>query len=279
MTLLGRIFTLLVLLLSLAFFIISLLANASHIDHKKKISTYQTQSKQLETTVDELKKQIEQLQTARAQEMASRQTALAALQTQLEIARADLATANKENTDKTGTLTQQTQQLSEAMDRVKQLTNQCDMLKSEIDKVITDRNDQRRRVIALQDKFNALQSVEADLLVQVAKLQESATYFQAKSDAQESALKTAGIKDPDDVPPADLKGEVLAVNAKQQVVISVGKDDGLREGHRLDVYRTGQYLGKIQIQSVKDDQAVGQILTGYRKGYIQAGDKVAAKIN
>jgi hypothetical protein len=279
MTLLGRIFTLLVLLLSVAFFIISLLANSTHIDHKKKIATFQTQAKQLETTVDELKKLVEQLQTARAQEQAGRRSALAALQTQLENAKEQLAQATTELNDKAAALTQQTQSLSATVDRVKQITTQNDTLKAEIDKIITDRNDQRRKVITLTDNLNGMLSRESDLKSERSKLQQSSTYFQAKAEMAESALKTAGITDFDDVPPADLKGVVLEVGSNQSVVVSIGKDDGLREGHKLEVYRSGQYLGRIQIGLVEDDKATGQILTSFRKGYIQAGDKVAAKVN
>jgi len=279
MIFLGRIFTLLVLLLSVAFFIISLLANSTHIDHKKKVATFQTQAKQLETTVDELKKLVEQLQTARAQEQGSRRAALAALQTQLESAKEQLAQATTELNDKAAALTLQTQQLSATLDRVKQITTQNDTLKIEIDKIITDRNDQRRRVITLTDNLNGLMSREADLLAERSKLQQSSTYFQAKADIAESALKDAGITVFEDVPPADLKGEILAINSKESVTVSVGKDDGLREGHKMEVFRSGKYLGRIQISTVKDDQAIGQILPLFRKGYIQVGDKVAAKVN
>lgn len=279
MTLLGKIFTLLVLLLSVAFFLVSLIANSSHIDHKKKVATYQTQAKKLETTVDELKKLVEQLKTSLAQEQLSRKTALAALQTQLEAARDQLAQANTELNGKAATLTIQTQKLSETIDRVAALNRQNDTLKTEIDKIITDRNSQRRNVVSLTDKLNGLLSVESDLRSEMARLQSDVTLFQAKSETAESALKTAGITIFDDVPPADLKGEILEVSNSQRVVVSLGRDDGLREGHRLEVYRGGQYLGRIEIKTIKDDQAIGQILASFRKGYIQAGDKVASKIN
>jgi len=279
MTLLGRIFTLLVLLLSVAFFLISLLANASHLDHKKKVSTYQTQVKQLETTVDELKKLIEVTKTSLAQEQGSRRTALAALQTQLDSSKEQLAQATTDLNNKAAVLTDQTQQLSATLDRVKLLTNQNATLKNEIDKIITDRNDQRRRVIGLTDKLNGLMSVETDLRAEMKRLQDSSTVYQARAETYDSALKALGVKDPDDVPPTDLKGEVLSVGSNQSVVVSVGKDDGLREGHKLEVYRGGQYLGRIEIRAVRDDQASGQILASFRKGFIQAGDKVAAKVN
>ena len=279
MTLLGKIFTMLVLLLSLAFFIVSLLANSTHIEHKKKVTAYQTQVKQLETTVDELKKFTEQLQTSRAQEQVARKAALAGLQTQLDSAKEQLAQATTELNTKGATLTEQTQKMGETIDRVKLLTSQNDAMKVELDKIVTDRDGQRRRVIGLTDKLNGLQSVETDLRSQVNQLQNDTTYFQAKAETASAALKFAGIKDPEDVPPSDLKGEVLSVNSKQAVVVSVGKDDGLREGHNLEVYRSGQYLGQIQIRKVYDDQAIGQIVQSMHKGFVQAGDKVAAKVH
>ena len=279
MTLLGKIFTLLVLLLSVAFFIVSLLANSSHIDHKKKVAEFQTQAKNLERTVDALKKSIEEQKTSHAQEQLSRKMALAELQTQLVTAREQLAQANSELIQKAATLTIQTQKLSETIDRVASLTKSNDTLKTEMDKIISDRDKQRKLVITQTDKLNALLSIEKDLRDEMVRLQSDATLYQAKAETAGAALLAAGIKNYDDVPPTDLKGEILAVNSSQQVVVSVGRDDGLRAGHTLEVYRGGQYLGRIQIKSTEDDKAIGQILTSFRKGYIQAGDKVAAKIN
>ncbi len=279
MTLLGKIFTLLVLLLSVAFFIVSLLANSSHIDHKKRVSEFQTLSKNLERTNDALKKTIEEQKTSHAQEQLARKTALAELQTQLGTAREQLAQANTELNGKAATLTIQTQKLSETIDRVASLTKANETLKTEIDKIITDRNNQRKLVITQTDKLNALLSIELDLKEEMARLQSDATLYQAKSETATAALLAAGIKNFDDVPPMDLKGEILAVNSSQQVVVSVGRDDGLRAGHTLEVYRGGQYLGRIEIKKIEDDKAIGQILASFRKGYIQAGDKVAAKIN
>jgi hypothetical protein len=98
------------------------------------------------------------------------------------------------------------------------------------------------------------------------------------AETRSAALAAAGITDPDDVPPSDLKGVVLAVGNDQSVEVSVGRDDGLREGHMLDIYRNGSYLGRIQLRTVADDKSVGKIIPAFRKGYIQAGDNVAARV-
>ena len=59
--------------------------------------------------------------------------------------------------------------------------------------------------------------------------------------------------------------------------ITIGSDDGLLKGHRLDVYRTGgqgTYLGKIEVIYTDPDKAVCKVLPEFRKGIIQANDRV-----
>lgn len=278
MTLLGKIFTLLLMLLSLLFFFLSVVVNATHRDDKSKIAEFQNRAKTLETTVDELKKSVDSKKTELDQERVARRTALAALQTQLEAIKGQLAEANSELQQLNSVNTMQTQKLSDAMDTVKRLTSENDLVKQEMDKVIDDRNLQRRSVISLTDRLNNLMSIETDLRASIKQLQDQSTVYQAQAETMKATLASAGITDPEDVPPADLRGLVLAVGSDQQIEISVGRDDGLREGHTLEVFRGSSYLGRIQIQRVIDDKSTGKIVPGFRKGAIQAGDKVVARL-
>lgn len=278
MTLLGKIFTLLLMLLSLLFFFLSVVVNATHRDDKSKIAEFQNRAKTLETTVDELKKSVDSKKNELDQERVARRTALAALQTQLEAIKGQLAEANSELQQLNSVNTMQTQKLSDAMDTVKRLTSENDLVKQEMDKVIDDRNLQRRNVISLTDRLNNLMSIETDLRASIKQLQDQSTVYQAQAETMKATLASAGITDPEDVPPADLKGLVLAVGSDQEIEISVGRDDGLREGHTLEVFRGSSYLGRIEIRRVVDDKAIGKVVPGFRKGYIQAGDKVVSKL-
>lgn len=278
MTFLGRVFTIVILVCSVAFFVAALLANASHMNYKEKLVSLRSQVDQLNTTIKATKTANEKLQTSLSQEQIARRAALAALQTQLDNAASQLAVANKNLSDLNSVNTMQNQNLSQTIDRLKSTQSQNEAYKIEIDKVITDRNSVRIAVIKLTDELNSLKSIESDLLAQVKQLQDSSTLFEALSETRGSALKSFGLTDVDDVPPADLRGEVLAVNSNQLVEISLGRDDGIREGHTLEVFRGGQYLGRVQISKTQDDKSIGKILASFRKGYIQAGDKVASKI-
>jgi hypothetical protein len=278
MTFLGRVFTIVILVCSVAFFVAALLANASHMNYKEKLVLLRSQVEQLNTTIKATKTANEKLQTSLSQEQIARRAALAALQTQLDLSSSQLAEANKKLSDLNSVNTMQNQNLSQTIDRLKATQSQNEAYKMEIDKVITDRNSVRIAVIKLTDELNSLKSIESDLVEQVKQLQDSSTMFEALSDTRGSALKSFGLSDVDDVPPADLRGEVLAVNSNQLVEISLGRDDGLREGHTLEIYRGAQYLGRVQISKTQDDKSIGKILASFRKGYIQAGDKVASKV-
>ena len=110
-------------------------------------------------------------------------------------------------------------------------------------------------------------------------LMHSSTVLEARNITMKSALVRSGIKDDlEDVPPSDLKGIVNAVDREGLIEISVGRDDGLREGHEMDVYRGSQYLGRVQIVRADVDKSIAKMLDGFRRGYIQKDDKVVAKL-
>ena len=277
MTRLGQIFTLLLLILSVAFFVAAVAVNAAHKDLKSEVAALDKQKKELDTTIDGFRKASEVSKNMLAQEQVARRVSLAALQTQLDTEREKNQQANTQLNDLNSKNTQATQSLAQTLAELKRITSENDLLKQEIDKIITDRTGQRRTVIRLTDEINGLASKKSDLQSEIDSLRDQSTKYQAMAEVRGAALAAAGVTDPEDVPPSDLKGVVLAVGT-DQVEVSLGRDDGLREGHMLDIYRNGSYLGRIQIRTVADDKSVGKIIPAFRKGYIQAGDKVAAKV-
>ena len=87
-------------------------------------------------------------------------------------------------------------------------------------------------------------------------------------------------------PPPDVQGKVLATRAGEGgqsdlITISLGSDDGLREGHELMAYRTNgkaKYLGRIRIVLTTPDQSVGAIVEKAPNGQIQKDDHVASQL-
>ena len=279
MTFLGKVFSLIILLSSALFFVVSLLANASHIDYRTKLGQLRTENQQLKATVNEARSANEAMQTRLAHEQTARVASLASLQSQLDLQSQQLADANRRLSESNAINTMRNQEHSATLDLLATTKSQNDALRTEIDKVISDRNSGRLSIISLTDELNSLKSVETDLKDQLNQLQDQATRYEALAETRGEALRGFGVSDIQDHPPVDLKGEVLAVSNGSSVEVSLGKDDGIRVGHTLEVFRGAQYLGRIEITRAQEDKAVGKILTAYRKGFIQAGDQVASKIH
>lgn len=94
----------------------------------------------------------------------------------------------------------------------------------------------------------------------------------------------------DITPPPPLDGKVVSSrlgigNRILYVEVSVGGDDGIKEGQQLTVYRPGngknqrtKYLGQIRIIQVFADKAVGTVQEKAKNGVITKGDNVTSKL-
>jgi hypothetical protein len=49
-------------------------------------------------------------------------------------------------------------------------------------------------------------------------------------------------------------------------------------GHELEVFRDGQYLGRVRVVSVKPDKAIAIVIKQFSRGIIQRGDRVATRL-
>lgn len=94
----------------------------------------------------------------------------------------------------------------------------------------------------------------------------------------------------DVAPPPPISGKVLSArygigNRILYIEISIGGDDGIKEGQLLTVWRPGndkqqrtKFLGKVRIIHVFPDKAVGTIGQKAKNGVISKGDNVTSKL-
>jgi hypothetical protein len=81
-------------------------------------------------------------------------------------------------------------------------------------------------------------------------------------------------------------GEVVetrrsAQTGRELVEISLGSDDGIKDGDTLFVYRVGernQYLGEITVELVRHKKAVGVVVNKAKNGVIEAKDHVTTRL-
>lgn len=70
-----------------------------------------------------------------------------------------------------------------------------------------------------------------------------------------------------------VKGRVTAMQ-RGFVELSLGADDGLREGQVVEVERDDTYLGVVVVRRTTADRAVGELIPQLRRGEIARGDRV-----
>ena len=65
--------------------------------------------------------------------------------------------------------------------------------------------------------------------------------------------------------------------------ISIGADDGLLKGHKMEVVRMGGgasvYVGRIEVMRTTPDRAVCRVIPDMLKSPIQRGDRVYDKLD
>lgn len=271
MTLLGRIFTGLVFLLSVVFFTLAVAVNASHINQKERADTLakqaadaQQKNTQLTTALEEMKTELAIEQHARTSALASLQTQLAQTQSELQMQEATLADLQSAHTSLV-----QTEQATQL--ELKARTEDNELLRQQFRDAKEDRNQIFQRLVAAKDEYNRLQGDLKTLTERERQLAMDYTSAKEKLD-----ILDIGPDTPLESP--RVNGQVLAVASNGMVEVSLGRDDGMRAGFTLEVHRNGQYLGRLKVRRVEDDKSVAEILTSHQKGYIRAGDRIDSKL-
>ena len=273
MTLLGKSFSVVILILSLTFMVLALAVNASHRNWRDVVlgpNGYKNRIEEIERINEQLRNSETRTREELAREQAARQTALGSLQTQLDQLR-DLLTASEQEAQKQATqITNLTQiDLSRAQE-LERLTAETEKLRSQIRDEQQDRDKLFAETLVLTDNMNKLRGFKQQLEERNEQLMAQVTRFK-------EVLTAKGI-DPNaplDGAPPERNGNVLVINRPKDLVeVSIGFDDGLRKGHFLEVTRGGRYVGKLRVRNTEPNRAVAEILQDYSQGLILEGDRV-----
>jgi hypothetical protein len=273
MTLLGKIFTVLIMIMSVMFMGVSIIVYATHTNWKDKSLDLADKVKRTNDVVKELTNNLTTQKDRLEREQAARRYSLAALQIRADVyearrneAAAQLTAKQSENGDLATAL--------EIAETVKSdLTAEVEVLREEIRATQKLADDFFANVLLLTDGNAQLEGERirfaeknAQLIAQVSRLS--------------NVLNANGLDENSNLTKVtpDVDGIVTAV-AKEMLQISLGFDDGLREGHELDVFRGASYLGRIVIRKVTPSSAVGEIMPKSHKGEIRKGDRVAKDVS
>lgn len=288
MTLLGKIFTVLIFIMSLVFMSFSVMVFATHQNWKMMAINPPTtdkgghndkypvglihQVKYLEEAIDGLRVELETRKDALARERASRRMAISKLQSTNFAQARDLA-------DKTGQLqakdamnAELTKLIEVSQKQLTDLTETVADLRVKKRDALADREVQYRLVVSLTETLHQHQGEKK-------RLEERRDQLVAQNTDMKRVMDSHGltIHSPIDNRTPPLNGVITLVSTKNQnyVQISIGNDDGLRIGHELIVYRNKSYLGRAVIRKVDTNAAVAEIVI--RQGSIRKGDNVTTR--
>ncbi len=284
MTLLGKVFTVLVFIMSILFMGFSVVVFATHRNWKLLVDNPTASEgaplglkQQLQAQVETnkgLRAELDSLKNQLAVEMAARRSALSAAETKLAEAQQRLSAKEAELAGLQSAQTEATAALNLAETRLKELVAEVLKLRDEIRDVQLKRDEFFQRVVALTDKKHELEGVERNLKEREAQLIAEINKYKRVTDV---LGVNPNIPVETIAPPLD--GIVTAVGDKNLIELSLGSDDGLRVGHTVQVFRDNNYLGSAVVLKTDPDRAVAQVDDKSQRGLIKVRDRVATKLS
>ncbi len=281
MTLLGKSFSVVILILSAVFMVMALAVNASHRNWRDVVLTGVNGQPGLKAQIEATRRTNEQLRDSQTRtlaaldrEQAARRTALAALQTQLDQLKNDLQQSEASVQQMTAQLTVLSQTDLSRAQELERLTTENANLRTQVRTEQQDRDTLFTQTLELTDQMNKLRGFKQQLEDRNEQLMAQATRFKEVLTA-----KGIDINEPLDGAPPDRNGNILQIDRPSQLVlVSIGYDEGLRKGHFLEVTRGGRFMGKLKVRNTEPDRAVAEILEDYSEGILQEGDRVDTTI-
>ena len=278
MTLVGKILVVLIFIMSLVFMSFTLAVYSTHRNWKDLVENPNTGLKarltQKEQQLRQKENEKQEALNKLAYERATRTEALAVLEVKLSELTAELA-RNEESLRTTQTqLGEANQVVSSSLAQKQRLTEEVTKLREEVKGSREDRDFQVAEVQKLTDRINQSEGQLRRLRDRNNQLTGELGRAQVLLDSNDLDLNA-----PLDGQPPRLDGVVTAVRQRDLVEVSLGADEGVRRGHKLDIYAgSGAYLGRLEVVETAPDRAVGRVVPQYSQGVIRKGDRVATKL-
>ncbi|HTQ40469.1 MAG TPA: hypothetical protein VMJ32_15700 [Pirellulales bacterium] len=284
MNLVGRIFVVLVLIMSIVFATFSIMVYSAHknwreeimrtagevrgnqtVGYKEQLKNAREDNAKLTNDKAEMELQLNAEKTAKIQ-------ALGKAEAEIDSLKTENASKSQQLAAKEADLAANTNALHVAQNNLSNLTDEVQKLRSEIAASQKETDEQIKKATDFADKLSVANGV-------LANLQERNTELAMDVSKAKMILKGLGmtIDDPADASRIPVAGIITAVS-HTKVELSIGTDDGVRVGQELDIYRGDKYVGKVQVMEVKADTAVASILSEFQQYPIQKGDNVGSNM-
>ena len=288
MNLAGKIFTLLIFIMSLVLVSLTLTIYVTHtnwrmvadnekeemlalghpLGYKQQLAAAEQENEELRVLNDDMKDHLET-------EKELKRKAVTGLENELAIQREDIAKLQKELDDKREAIRVAISSAEKAQKQAEQLASENVEIRKQIAAVLLDRDKEVNKNIELTDKvyevrrqIGELQKRSDALNSELSQAKQVMSYLNLKPDVFYYRSLTS---------PTGLRGQITAVDLDRKMVeISVGSDDGVREGHRFEVQTADgrSYVGRVLVLQVFPEKAICEHIPGFENGTYAKGNIV-----
>ena len=286
MNLLGKIFVVLILVMSLMFMTMALMVYSTHknwmeeitrtaaeagpgqsVGWKPRYEQLLAQNQQLQADQAALQKEVLAERTAKVEALARLQTSLSEREQELAAAQEQLKQRGEQLASAVATLKTQEENVNAATAQVTKLTE-------DIKAQIALADDLFKKSLDLANQLNQAN-------VQLPELKERNDQLAQMLANARLLLTQVGmtLEDPVDLRPPPIEANIEAVNGRGGVEIAAGSHDGIRVGHVLDVIGDNGYSGRVQITNVSPDRAIGRVMPEHSVRQIGRGDTATTKLS
>ncbi len=271
MNLLGKILTLLIMVMSLLFLFVAFMVAASHQNWKGQAEENQQLADQYLENQKAGLAEAQRLTKIIEQEKVSRTLVLAQLEAQWQAAKRNYEAKNAELLRAFADLRIKTESLKIAEERLNEQDADIANLNGQVKTYIENVAEEHGKVISLQNQvFEKRGQVEA-LERQKEKLAHS--FAMATKVLKNSGLTIYSATDP--IPPV-LNG-IVKEAGREFITISLGSDDGIKIEHTIDIWRAGNFVGSANVVRVRNNEAVARLIPAMLKSAIRANDLVTTE--
>jgi uncharacterized protein YoxC len=273
---LGKVFVVLILVLSLLFMGLAMAVYATHRNWLEVSQRLQNQLNQARTENE----QLIQAHNRRVEDLTREMEAAEQQVRKLESERVLLAQNNLQIQTELDQLKEERRGATAAVASTQQLNEALTAQANELAQKIRDEQQARDAAFArtleatealhqLQGQYETARERMEQLIKQVAGM----THVM-KAHGLDPATEPGAV-----APTVDgVVSEIRRTPGGQLVEVTIGADDGLKAGNTLEVYRGDRYLGRVTVLHTSPDKAVAQVDRNFQQGAIQEGDRVATRI-
>ncbi len=268
MNLLGKIITLLIMLLSICFLMIAVMVNASHQNWKQMALNNKDQVDRVNQENRQIREQIEQKNEAIKTEKVARMLRIQQLESQLQLALQNYQQSEQQLSAAEIARQEGLARAEEAEARLKEQDAQIQNLRDTMKTLVEDIATQREKVVSMTNQIYELEgerqnlkSLQTDIAEENAKLTK--------------VMKKHGLTSDDltrHIEPM-LDGYVVGVT-ENTIAVNLGTDDGLHSGHSIDLHRDGRYVGSAVVTVAEPNRSAARIDPELTKIAIEKGDRV-----